>query len=264
MRWWEWVPNSLLAVGVIGGFVGLSLLGFRLAHPWIQRFSLTHNELARFVFEGISVIYAVLLGLVAVGAWENYTAAERAIAHEAATLTELALDLEAYPPAVRQRLEAMLVDYASLVVSDDWPRLARREEPHASGRAIEGLVREWARFEPVGTGQGLMHAEALRNLDDLIGYRRQRILAGTAGLPGELWFVLFAGATLTVGFTYCFWTDNRRVHAAMITSLAGMLGLVVFLIIALDHPLWGRAGLGPEPFDRARTLLREHVGTQVQ
>lgn len=263
MAWWAWVPNSLLALGVIGGFMGLSLLAFRLAHPWIRRFSLAHNELARFVFEGISVVYAVLLGLVAVGAWENYTAAERAITHEAATLTELALDLEAYPPAARQRLESMLVDYASLVIADDWPRLSRSEEPQASGEAIERLVREWARFDPVGTGQGLMHAEALRSLDDLIGYRRQRILAGTAGLPGELWFVLFAGAALTVGFTFFFLTDNRRVHAAMTASLAGMLGLVVFLIVALDHPLWGRSGLGPEAFVRARALLLEDVRTPL-
>lgn len=257
MGWLEGMGNPALAVVVLGAFVGAALLGLWLTRSWVQRFNLTHNELARFVFEGVTVVYAVLLGLIAVGAWENYTATEQATAHEAATLVELAWDLEGYPEAFRGRMAPQLAAYADLVISDDWPKLARRQEPQASDAAMRLLVGNWSRFAPTTEAERLLQAEVLRRLNELVGHRRERILTGNAGLPGELWFVVLAGAMLTVGFTFFFWTDNRRVHALMVASLAGMIGLVVFLILAFEHPLWGRSGLRPEAFERARALLTE-------
>lgn len=42
---------------------------------------------------------------------------------------------------------------------------------------------------------------------------------------------------------------------ALTVSTAVMLGLVIFVIVVLDHPLWGTQGLGAEPIADVSRIL---------
>ena len=47
----------------------------------------------------------------------------------------------------------------------------------------------------------------------------------------------------------------------MLTSLAAsMFGLMIFLILAMDHPLWGKVSVDPGPFrDLEANFVRMHA-----
>ena len=88
--------------------------------------------------------------------------------------------------------------------------------------------------------------EALDQLDRLTEARLLRLVLASGTVPGVLWFVLFGGAVLTIGFTLFFGTENLRAHVVM----TGILSLLIFagllVIVATDHPYAGPVRVQPE------------------
>jgi hypothetical protein len=76
-------------------------------------------------------------------------------------------------------------------------------------------------------------------------------------VPGVVWFVLFGGAALTIGFTFFFGTENLRAQTMMTGALSILIFSGLLIIIAIDHPFAGTVKVGPE----ALTKLLEDFTT---
>jgi hypothetical protein len=53
---------------------------------------------------------------------------------------------------------------------------------------------------------------------------------------------------ITVGFAAFFRMGSVRAHLLLTGLAAAMFGLMLFLLLAMDHPLWGRVSIDPGPF----------------
>jgi hypothetical protein len=105
----------------------------------------------------------------------------------------------------------------------------------------------------------------LVRLEEIHDARRRRLLANDIGVPPVLWSVLVAGGVITVGFTYFFGIKNFRAQALMVTALTTMIGLIMFLILAIDYPFSGTVTIAPEAFEQVKELLADmarHPGTR--
>ena len=94
----------------------------------------------------------------------------------------------------------------------------------------------------------MLHAEALRAYNHLIEARRLRLDAVGTKLPAVMWTVIVVGAFIGLSATFFFQVEDARLHALLVTMLATFLGVVVFMILALDRPFRGDLGIGPEPY----------------
>jgi hypothetical protein len=64
--------------------------------------------------------------------------------------------------------------------------------------------------------------------------------------------VVLLGGMVTIGFAAFFRMNNRRAQLLLTSLAAAMFGLMLFLILAMDHPLWGRVSVQPTPFQELR------------
>jgi hypothetical protein len=48
--------------------------------------------------------------------------------------------------------------------------------------------------------------------------------------------------------SFFFKVEDARLHGIQVLLLAAFIGLVIFMIFALDRPFRGDLGLGPEPY----------------
>ena len=127
---------------------------------------------------------------------------------------------------------------------------------HEATRALDATYAALLTFTPTdGRGTALL-GEALNQLHGLTEARRTRIVLASGAVPGVLWFVLLAGAVLTIGFTLFFGTENLRVQALM-TALLIFSGLL--MIVAVDHPYAGAVRLQPEAI---RAVLEDFAGAK--
>jgi uncharacterized protein DUF4239 len=255
MLWIYHIPTLWLGVLVIAVFLVLSLAGLLLSRPWTRKHCVDHNELVNYFIAPIGLFYAVLVGLIALATWESYTEVEGYVANEAVAIADLYHDMEGYPPDLRADLRGMLRDYVRFVISEEWPDQRRGIQPEAHTRLLTRLVHRMATFEPATPGRQVIHAECLRETNELLTYRRLRIHAVAGGLPGLMWLVMLLGAAVTIGMTYFFWTENVLVHSLLTASLSVTIALIILLILALDRPLVGQQSVDPEAFEEVLTRV---------
>src|SRR6478752_9696330 len=131
----SWVygyPTLLMGVLFAVGGMLISLAGMFLVRPffhkWIHGEDRT-NEMVSLNIASFSVFYGILLGLVAVGVYANYAAADDLVEREASTLSALYSDAGALPEPHRTKLLADLRAYAKTTIELDWPVQAKGRTP---------------------------------------------------------------------------------------------------------------------------------------
>lgn len=93
-----------------------------------------HNDVAGFIYAVVGVVYAVLLALVVIAAWEANELAGATVSREANELAEVFWLAHRFPDPEDQRLQGLARSYARVVVEEEWPLMER-------GRSSS---REWA------------------------------------------------------------------------------------------------------------------------
>ena len=81
----------------------------------------------------------------------------------------------------------------------------------------------------------------------------------SGAVPGVLWFVLLAGAVLTIGFTLFFGAENLRAQALMTAILSLLIFSGLLVIVAVDQPYAGPVRLQPEAL---LAVLEEFAGAK--
>jgi hypothetical protein len=241
-----------LFVGALFAFVFIAttcLVIFFFRHffrPWLHRERQT-NDMVGFAFSGFSVLYGILVGLLAVAAYQNFSAVDDIVTNESSSLEALYRDLRAYPQPLRGRLQEELRDYTRYVIDQSWPEqkkgILSNEESHRVSEFIAGLMA----FQPSDKSEEITHAETLRQLNNFIQLRRVRLANVTREIPAVLWWVVILGALINV-LLIAMLDMELHVHLILGSTLSAFLGLVIFLIAAMDNPFRGDLSIGSEGF----------------
>ncbi len=254
--WLYLIPTWLLGFLIVGSLTALSVAGLYLVRPWVSRHRHPGNDVV-FSFAGATgVIYALVLGLFAVATWDSLKAAEDIASKEAFQIGKLNLDLSGYANEDRDHLRPMLKQYLERIINVEWP-MQRRGLDADDPPVLSEMMTYWLRVEPKTEGQRVVHGEALGQLNELLSLRRARQAAVHSQLPPPMWAVVILGAILNIGISYLITTEHTTMHALMVGFLAAMIGVMIYVIVAVDHPMWGAVSVGTESYQGVLT----HMGS---
>jgi len=189
--------------------------------------------------------FGLLLGLVAVATYQNFSNVSDIVDKEASSIAALYRDFGGYPqPACNQSRDS-LREYARYVIEDSWPQQRQGILPAGGSERITALSQMLFAFEPNRKNEEIIHAEALREFNRLIEYRRSRLANVSTGLPHVLWWVVAFGALMNIALI---WMLDMELHVHLILGgvLASILAIVIFLIAGLDNPFRGAVSVGPD------------------
>jgi hypothetical protein len=251
MYWIYDLPNWLFGALSVLAFCVFGIAGLALTRRWapsLHHATLSHNDIVGYYFGAITVLYGITLGLLMVGVWSTFTETEEKVDREAATLAALYLDVSHYPAPNRELLQDDLRDYARQVIDTAWPQQRRGMIPKGNVTIVAVLAYDLATFEPATEQQKVLHEESYHQFSELVQCRRSRILGVTAGLSGAMWALVLVGAVINIAVTWCFHLHNQKMHFWMTALTSSLLGLMIFLLAAMDHPYLGRLSVSPEPF----------------
>jgi hypothetical protein len=251
MLWLYEIPTWLLAVFLVGLTVLLSLVGLRLVHRRLHRSSavaLIDNGTVGWFFSGVTVLYGLTLGLLTVATWQNYSTAAGIASQEAASLAVLYRDLSGYPARVGQPLQQQLRRYTESIVHQSWPAQRRGLANDQERLVLTRFQLELLHTEVTTSSQQVLHSEAVATFNKLVELRRQRIESIGSSVPGVLWGAVLMGAVITILFSYGFVVVSLRLHAVLTGLLALMVGVMIFVIAALDHPYLGEVSVTADAY----------------
>jgi hypothetical protein len=247
------VPNWLLGAACVLVFVVPAIVGLWLVHLTVHKRiklgeTLVDNGVVGWFFSGVLTIYGITLGLIAITTWENSGRVSGIASREAATIAALYRDSGGFPSPLRAQLRGKLREYTQFVIEKAWPAQRRGEILNDGGRMLNEFQGLLFANEPNTDSLRIVQAEIFRRFNELVELRRQRTEAVNESVPAVVWQVILLGGALTIAVSYCFQVQQFRFHLLLTTALATMIGLLVFLIAALDQPYRGAVSLDPTAY----------------
>ena len=209
-----------------------------------------NNEVAGFKFATVGVLYAVLLAFAVIVVWEKYSEAENTVALEAGAAVTVYRLADGLGEGQGGSARAAMTTYLNQAIEKDWPAMGHGHADPEANTALSAAYAAVLAFEPSGPRAEAALNAVLEQLDVLTQARRARIVAAAGIMPGILWLVLFAGAFVTIGFTFFFGSQNVKAQAVMTGGLSLLIFAGLLIIVSIDHPFAGTVHVGPEPLEQ--------------
>ncbi len=214
------------------------------------------NDIVGYILSLFGVFYGLLLGLLAVAAYQGYGTTQGIVAKEASALAALKEDIAAYPEPKRQNLIWILRDHTRYLVKEAWPQQRRGLIPRGGDVRMTAFQENLLRFQPSTTGEELMHAETLRQFNVYYEARRMRLQAIGTSIPSTMWYVVLFGAVINLVLIWLF-DMSLLSHLFLGGILAAFVGAMVFLIADMDNPFRGAVSISAAPFEPILAELME-------
>ncbi|HEY5257165.1 MAG TPA: DUF4239 domain-containing protein [Candidatus Baltobacteraceae bacterium] len=200
-------------------------------------------------------VLAVMLSFMVVAVWQEYDVAANNVQIEASAITDLDHVAVAFPQPQREKVRALIRQYADDVVRDEWPlmRVGKRSvNAHLLAQSIQQTI---LAYTPKSVSQQQLEMQASALTQGFIDARRQRLFSNDQGIPPIMWAcMLFVGA-VTVGFIYLFRVESFTVHTLMTVGTAAIIGAIFVLIAEMDYPFRGASALRPTAFLQVRATI---------
>jgi hypothetical protein len=256
------LPAAQLAAVVCLSFVLFTWLGIITVRPLLRRFVQTETDINGVVSNFVSiygVFYGILMGLLAVAAYQNRADVGQAVAAEGTSLYAVFRSANSFPEAVRVPLQTTVRDYVQFVIDKEWPAMRKGEFAQGGMPVINKLQGQLAAFEPATPGQQIMLAETTRQFYTFLEHRAVRLYSVTTGIPGIMWSVVLLGAVISIFFIWLF-DMTLRAQFLLGGLMSFFIGAMISLIVVLDSPLKGEFGLSPEVFQLLLGFMNKVLG----
>lgn len=249
--------TTQMAMIFCAGFILLTVIGVFACRPYSRRWihgRRNANDMIGFSLQSFAALYGILLGLLAIEAYQDFSAAKDTVSKQALTMTTLYHDVDGFPKALRTQLQEDLRDYAAEAIETHWPKDPFAPSPTGPSLRLRDMLKRLLAFQPSTKTEDVVYAETFRQVNLLIEQRRLLLSSEENGIPSPLWFVVALGAFLYI-LLMCLFDMETHVHLVLgcLTSL--FLGASVFLIAALDNPFRGGVTVDPAPLVSLRDYL---------
>lgn len=245
------IPLFIVGPAIIVALGLYSLIGLQIVRRFILprlRVQIADSEFGGAMLQAVMVFYGLATALIAVGVWQSYSDTAKLVSGEATALAALYRDVDTYPEPFRSTVHAEIREYTRYVIEEAWPLQQRGEVPVGGVARIDVLEHDLVAFQPATESQKIIHAEAFRAYNTMVLARRLRLDSVTTALPTVMWIVVIAGALIGLTSSFFFKVDDARYQSIHAVLLSTFIGLVIFLIVALDRPYRGDLGLTAAPY----------------
>ncbi len=230
------LPDWLGAGLVVIGAVVLAIGGHMIARRITPKVTKEETDLCVALMGVVAAFIGIMLAFAAVQVWDDYGQAEKAVALEASSVSQLYRDLHVYGPEAGQaRVEVKA--YVHDVLEDEWPRLEHGEAGPKTAQQLIVMFNAIGQLQPQTPRQQVIFGEVFKNLNEVVGYRRARLITARSELPGLFWIVVLAGSAVIVAFTFVF--PVTRTNSMVIGGLAFSLALIFLFIMEVNRPFEG-------------------------
>ena len=246
LYWVYDLPNWVFGLLTVGFFVGFAAIGLITHRRFVLRFfgRHPHNDLVSYYLAAVGVFYGITLGLISVGTYTTFAEIDTEVSAEATTLSALYNDIGSYPEPTQGILKKQFADYTNIVIDVTWPQQRKGEVGIQGFEKLKEVNHTLNLFDPVTEREKIIHAEVLRQFNQLLELNNARLQSVNSGLPTTMYVVIVVGALLNIMVSWLFIIDNFRLHNALNILMAALLGLLVYLIAEYS--------VGPDAFEFVR------------
>jgi hypothetical protein len=238
-----WLMLAVVVVGAVLTALGCVWLANRIIS---RETGPEHNSVLSPFLTVVGLIYGTFLGFTVVVGWQQYRSAEVNASNEASALMTLYRQTVAVPQPEQSQLREQLRKYAVAVQGPEWDKQDSGEISSTARAALTEMYRIQGKLQP-NAASNPTNQEFLSELSTLAADRSRRILDARLRMPPLLWCSLIFGGILLIVLTSFLRLASTLGHVILVSAVTVLLGLLLYLLFALDHP-FGPLGVTPQPF----------------
>jgi hypothetical protein len=260
MYWIYDISTELLCVVVVSLFVFLSCFGLLCTRDFFyNRFNISadSNDVINGYISGMGMLYGLLLGLVAVATWENYDNVDSIVGKESTSISQLYRYVSTLQNPTKIELQDNLKEYLIYVIDVAWPAHKHGEVPSGGTIIMTQFLKTLSTYKANSVEEQVYLGEIFTAYNSLIENRRMRMLAVDSGIPEIFWVVIIIGGGLNIIATYLMYLPSLKTHLFITVLFSSLLGLILFLLIAVDHPLRGETSISSEAYSNLLHNLKD-------
>lgn len=202
----------------------------------------------------LGILFALLVGFIAVEVWNNFDKAKAAITAEASALRAVVVLAGTFPQDQKARIQALIDRHIEIAVNQEWPEMAhQRATLSPLPTALIGALHDALAMKPADDGGRSAQPEMVRALHTALDARRQRIVISESTVGSVKWVGILLQGLCTLITIAMVHSENRRACAMSLTLFATGIALSVLLIAAYSRPFMGVNSLGPELLKQVMT-----------
>jgi hypothetical protein len=212
------------------------------------------------IFAFLGTAFAVILAFVVLAAFQSFNDAKEGAEEEATTVVQLSRTAQFFPTAERDAIEGVLICYGRAVIHDEWPAMKNGDRSPVVQIWVNRFQGDLKRLHPETPREEAAFLQLLDQQDKRTDARRARLSEANRALPAPVWFFLFLGAFITVGFAL-FFADRREhfiVQGSLIAAITALVVSGLLLVWFLDHPYENRSGsIKPDEMERQLVIVEQ-------
>ena len=196
----------------------------------------------------LGILFALLVGFIAVEVWNNFDKAKLAVASEASALRAVVLLAGTFPDEQKIRIYALIDRHIDEAMNKEWPAMAQQQATLSTLRAnalIEAL-HEVLTLKPADDRQRIAQPEMVKALESALDARRQRIIVSQSAVGKVKWAGILLQGLCTLIAIAMVHSDNRLTSAIALTLFATGIALSLLLIAAYSRPFTGEISVKPD------------------
>jgi hypothetical protein len=199
----------------------------------------------------LGIVFALVVGFLAVGVWSDSDRAQLAVNREASALRTTILLVDSFPRSSRARMRTLIRRHIHETVVDEWPAMARQDITlKVVPTPLADSLHLALSLEPQSEGQKVAQREITTSLENALDARRQRIIISQSRVNWVKWagiLVLAMLALLAIAFVH----SERRATAGIAMSIfAGAVAVSLILIASQDQPFDGPFRVKPDVLEQ--------------
>ena len=194
----------------------------------------------------LGILFALLVGFIAVEVWSNFDKAKIAVANEASALRGIAILAGSFPEAQKLRIHDLLTRHIDEAVNNEWPAMARQRETLSTAKALAEALHETISLKPADDSQRIAQVEMVKALETALDARRQRIVISQSAVGWVKWAGILLQALCTLIAIAMVHSDNRLTCGIALSLFATGVALSILLIAAYSRPFTGENSIGPD------------------
>jgi hypothetical protein len=250
----------VLYIIVFVTFSSFSVFGYLITKKPLTKYFHSRNiEINDVIshFTGIiGIFFGILIGLVAVGVWENYNSSQEKVDAESGNALALYRECSGLPFQVSKVIKEDIKIYLNNVVKKEWPQSKKGNIPLAALNDFNKIQQDLLLFNPITEKDKIIYKLCLDKFSILASSRRERVYATQNGLPPIVWAVTIIGCIVLISISWFFDTDTR-LHIIMSLIVGILLSTVIFMIISLDWPFRGSLSIDTGSYKFVLERIRE-------
>jgi len=206
----------------------------------------------------LGILFALLVGFIAVEVLSNFDKAKAAVATEASALRAVVLLAGTFPEEQKTRIYALINRHIDEAVNKEWPSMAQQRASLSTlPKALVEELHDTLTLKAADDSQRAAQPEIVKALHTALDARRQRIVISESTVGAVKWVGILLQGLCTLVAIAMVHSDNKLTCGIVLTLFATGIALCALLIAAYSRPFTGEISVGPE-------LLKQVIASEAR